>query len=207
MPGMLPLAERCVRVVQEDVNPMGSQDSLIQTLKEKAEAVQTRVFEVRNLHEALRHAVDVTREQGGVAVAAPGLDEASRRQLQELCGENQLTLLTKNLRDHLKQMHTGLTVADWGIAETATLVQSSGSEDLRIATMLSEIHVAVLPHSRIVPDAMALEEELNRLMITGGSYLAFISGASRTADIERVLTIGVHGPQELHLLLLEEEPA
>jgi len=36
-------------------------------------------------------------------------------------------------------------------------------------------------------------------------YLSFISGASRTADIERVLTIGVHGPRELHLLILDEE--
>ncbi len=186
---------------------MGSQESLIQNLREKAEAVQTRVFEVRNLHEALRHAVDVTRERGGAAVAAPGLDEANRRQLGELCGENQLTLLTENLRDHLKEMHTGLTVADWGIAETATLVQSSSSEDLRIATMLSEIHVAALPRSRIVPDAMTLEGELRRLVQRPGGYLAFISGASRTADIERVLTIGVHGPQELHLLIFDEEPA
>jgi L-lactate dehydrogenase complex protein LldG len=39
------------------------------------------------------------------------------------------------------------------------------------------------------------------------SYVAFISGASRTADIERVLTIGVHGPQELHILILNDNGA
>jgi L-lactate dehydrogenase complex protein LldG len=204
---MPPLRDSDSAWSKEDVKPMKSQENLIQMLKEKAEAVQTRVFEVRSLQEALRHAVEVTREEGGAAVAAPGLDEVSMRQLSELCGENQLTLLTENLRDHLEEMHTGLTVADWGIAETATLVQSSGSEDLRIATMLSEIHVAALPRSRIVADSTALEEELSRLMQAPGGYLAFISGASRTADIERVLTIGVHGPQELHLLILDEEPA
>jgi L-lactate dehydrogenase complex protein LldG len=70
--------------------------------------------------------------------------------------------------------------------------------------MLSEVHVAVLPKSKIVPDAFALQETLTERFSQPPCYFAFITGASRTADIERVLTIGVHGPQELHLLLLEE---
>ena len=59
-----------------------------------------------------------------------------------------------------------------------------------------------LPRSKIQPDLMTLEKELGRLMKEPGNYLAFITGASRTADIERVLTIGVHGPQELHILIM-----
>ena len=57
-------------------------------------------------------------------------------------------------------------MGDWGIAETATLVLDSTSEDVRIATMLSETHVAVLSRSRIKSDAMELEPELNEIMRT-----------------------------------------
>jgi L-lactate dehydrogenase complex protein LldG len=71
--------------------------------------------------------------------------------------------------------------------------------------MLSETHVAVIPKSRIVADVESIEEELCLMMNAAPGYVAFISGASRTADIERVLTIGVHGPQELHVLILEED--
>jgi L-lactate dehydrogenase complex protein LldG len=97
-----------------------------------------------------------------------------------------------------------LTYADWGIAETGTLVMDACSENLRIATMLSDIHVAVLPAEKIKPTSEALENKLNNeLKGNSASYIAFITGASRTADIERVLAIGVHGPIELHILIME----
>jgi L-lactate dehydrogenase complex protein LldG len=183
---------------------MEHQDALVKTLREKAEAVQTKVSEVGSLHEAFRYVIDITKSQGGSVIAAPGLDPLSLGALRQLCDEAGLTLETENLRDNLNSIHTAFSVAEWGIAETATLVQVSSSEDVRIATMLSETHVAVLPRSRIRLEAMELKEELKELLKSPSCYLAFISGASRTADIERVLTIGVHGPQELHILIVED---
>lgn len=171
-------------------------------MKEKAEAVQAIVTEIKGLDEAFQYTVNLTKNQGGRTIAAPGLDEGDRAKMEAVCQQNDLVLLTKSLRDHISGLHTGFTIADWGVAETGTLVLGSGSEDIRIATMLTETHVAVLPRSRIQPDLMTLEKELGQLMKAPGNYLAFITGASRTADIERVLTIGVHGPQELHILIM-----
>jgi L-lactate dehydrogenase complex protein LldG len=157
------------------------------------------------LRQAFLYAIEVTKNQGGSTIAAPGLGSEESSRFARLCKESQLTLITENIRNHIGNIQTGFTLGDWGIAETATLVLDSTSEDVRIATMLSETHVAVLPRSRIKSEAMELEPELNEIMRSAPRYLAFISGASRTADIERVLTIGVHGPQELHLLILDEE--
>jgi L-lactate dehydrogenase complex protein LldG len=178
--------------------------NLVKLLREKAEAVQVVVREIPDLAAACRYAADLTHGQGGATLAAPGWDPASLPALKDCCGEAQIELLTENLREQAARLHTGLTLADWGLAETGTLVLESSAEDLRLATMLSETHVAVLPLSRLKQDALALEEELNGLMHSPPRYLAFITGASRTADIERVLTLGVHGPLELHLLLLKD---
>lgn len=138
-------------------------------------------------------------------IAAPALGPEERFQLEALCSQAGLTLVVENIRNHIGSIQTGLTLGDWGVAETATLVLDSTSEDVRIATMLSEIHVAILPSSRIKSDLSELESELSDSMESAPGYLSFISGASRTADIERVLTIGVHGPQQLHILILEEK--
>ena len=177
---------------------------LLQLLREKAEAVQVVVQEVPDLAAASRYAVDLTLSQGGTTLAAPGWDPNTLPALKDLCSEAKIELLTENLREHAQRLHTGLTLADWGLAETGTLVLESTSEDLRLATMLTETHVAVLPLSRLKPDVGAIEAELHGLMQSPPRYLAFITGASRTADIERVLTLGVHGPLELHLLLLKD---
>jgi L-lactate dehydrogenase complex protein LldG len=173
--------------------------------KEKAAAVQVLISEISDLPAAFDYAADLTAKQGGQVMSAFGWEGQDRAALEEACRRAGVSLVADNLREHAATLHTALTLADWGIADTGSLVLDSSSENLRLATMLAEIHVAVLPTSRLQPNAFALEDELNRLMASPPRYLAFITGASRTADIERVLTIGVHGPQELHLLLLKDK--
>jgi L-lactate dehydrogenase complex protein LldG len=182
-----------------------TQPKNIARFSERARSVQTVVTEVNDLAGAFEYAADLTCKQGGRSIAAPGITGKNLALLASICRTRNLELLTETLREKSDLIGTGLTWVDWGIAETATLVMDSKSEEIRIASMLSETHVAILPKSRIVPDVKAIEKELTKLMRSAPGYIAFISGASRTADIERVLTIGVHGPQELHVLILGEE--
>lgn len=177
----------------------------IQLLKEKAEAVQVVVLKIQTVKDALQYTVDLTRQQEGKSVVATGLETQEMDFLENACKTGDIKLLKPPLRSHANKIHTALTPVDWGIAETGTLVLDSSSEDVRIATMLAETHVALLPASKIKLHVADLENEINAaLKPDASSYYTFITGASRTADIERVLAIGVHGPQELHILIVEE---
>jgi L-lactate dehydrogenase complex protein LldG len=178
---------------------------LVQKMKEKAELVQAVVSTVGSFEAACDYAIDLTRTQGRQTLAAPGLTNGEKTCLADRCGAGGMTLIEPPFRTHARDIHTAISRADWGIAETGSLVLDSRSEDLRLATMLAETHVAFLPASRILPDTEALADDLDGILKSDQpSYTAFITGASRTADIERVLAIGVHGPKVLHILIIED---
>jgi L-lactate dehydrogenase complex protein LldG len=196
---------------------------------EKAKAVSALVTEVATFDDALAYCLDLCGLRGGCRIpisgcdgqlsplseglcemkqekiiAAPGLTAEQYGKLQDLCTTNGFTCIKSGMRDRLSGVDIGFTVADWAIAETGTLVVNCPGEELRLATMLSEYHVCVVYRSTIVADAFAAEQHMRKFMHKTPDYTAFITGASRTADIERVLALGVHGPLELHILLLED---
>ena len=95
----------------------------------------------------------------------------------------------------------GISQMDWALANTGTIVQDSTSVEQRLVSTLPQIHIALIATDRILPDLPALLAKVN----PGESgYLAMITGPSRTSDIERVLTIGVHGPLRLIILCVDE---
>ena len=81
-----------------------------------------------------------------------------------------------------------------GLADLRTCVVRGTNEDIRLATMLPETSVLLIRRSTILPGNENSAEVLQVLRQGRTEFLAFISGPSRTADIERVLTLGVHGP-------------
>ena len=98
----------------------------------------------------------------------------------------------------------GVARAARGIAETGTCVVVTDDEETRLATMLPEVSVLVLRVADIVPHLADAAAFLRERQADGRiSYTSFITGPSRTADIERVSAIGVHGPLELHIILVE----
>ena len=102
----------------------------------------------------------------------------------------------------------GITGVDAAIAESGTLVLAGGAGRGRLASLLAPIHVAIVRESQIV---RGLGEALARLrslygdtMLNDRSNVTFITGPSRTADIELTLTLGVHGPREVHVVIVRD---
>lgn len=100
----------------------------------------------------------------------------------------------------------GVTQADYGIGDTGTLVLVSGGEQHRLLSLVPPVHVSLLHPQKIVPSLASLIPCLERRFAAGKitpQAVTMITGPSRTADIEHTLTIGVHGPVALHLLISE----
>jgi L-lactate dehydrogenase complex protein LldF len=112
------------------------------------------------------------------------------------------------LRQKFIDAGMGITGANVAIAESGTVVIVTNEGNERLAASLPPIHVAVLGIEKIVPaidDAAAVLKLLAR-SATGqkqSSYVSFITGPSRTGDIELSLTIGVHGPKQMHIVLVD----
>ncbi len=106
-------------------------------------------------------------------------------------------------RERAAESRVGVSEMEWAVAATGTVAQDASDPAARLASMLPETHVALVRTAAVVPDMECL---LLRLDPRRARYLACITGPSRTADIERVLTIGVHGPRKLVLVCVDGSP-
>lgn len=95
-----------------------------------------------------------------------------------------------------------VTLCTLAIAETGTLVlQGLAGQGRRAATLVPDVHVCVL---RVQDIVNTVPEAFERLASTATRALTFVSGPSATADIEMTRIKGVHGPRQLHILLLQD---
>jgi len=103
-------------------------------------------------------------------------------------------------------MSVGLTDAIAGIAESGTVVVCSDAQHSRLAPILPPTHITILRSNQIVPDLIDVwtiikkPKSANQQVMP--TSLTFITGPSKTADIEGILITGVHGPGQIHIVLI-----
>ena len=96
-------------------------------------------------------------------------------------------------KQSLAECDLGITEVDFALAETGTLCLVSASDKPRTASLLPRIHLALVKPENLRPDIHQVVAEAK-----GEAYFVFITGPSRTADIELTVALGVHGPQKLY---------
>jgi L-lactate dehydrogenase complex protein LldG len=177
---------------------------MYEQFKTRAEGVSAEVYRFGTNDAALDFVIGFLHREG--LADTPGesalwaecsfLDRMDRAALKKIPG-----LKFEVSRELASEARFGISQMEWALADTGSLAQNSSAIEQRLVSSLSTIHIALVPTGGILPDMPAL---LSRVNPRESAYIAMITGASRTADIERVLTIGVHGPERLIIVFVDE---
>ena len=177
----------------------GGQEVRIKHFTEQLMAVGAQCTVVRGEAEAAAALARILADAGARRVVGSDAPLVQRI-LAGVGNDIVIDRLERLSRDELFACDAGVTTAQWGIADTGTLVLESARERSRLLSLVPPIHVAVLSMRCICE---SLGDALARVSVASHA-ITFITGPSRTSDIELTLVVGVHGPQTVHVLLMEE---
>jgi L-lactate dehydrogenase complex protein LldG len=188
------------------------QDLLVERFTAELTAIAGRVHRAATAREAIATVIGLCREDGASRVLSwapewigvPGLHAGLAAngivvdQGWIPDGDDRIDRLAA-----LDPIRVGITGAFAGIAESGTIAVVSGAGRSRLASLLTPVHIAVLRADCMYPSLTAFLAA-HADIAEQGSNLVLITGPSRTADIEMTLTRGVHGPGEIHVVVLED---
>ena len=188
------------------------QQILLQTLVEQASLLHLQTHLCPTLDQAAQCIAEITLTSAPEFTAEPALILHDHPLLRALPLHAQAALnhiprhWTGNrypeVRNRTLAASIGVTVADWAIAESATIVQMTRPGRPRSTSLVPSIHIAVLLLSHLTAN-LAEAYALVRREQNCDSW-TLISGPSKTADIEAVMVHGAHGPKAMHLVVMTE---
>ena len=178
---------------------------MFEKFKVKAEAVGSEVYRFSTKNEALEFLIPFIKKQG-VADSPKSYALCTdcsffRGVDRNLLMENIPGLKFEITRQLAADSLIGITEMAYALTDTGSLVADQASIEERLLSTLPEIHIALIGTERILDSKTAVFQKINP---SNSKYIAFITGPSRTADIERVLTIGVHGPKRLVIIFIDD---
>jgi L-lactate dehydrogenase complex protein LldG len=197
--------------VPVDVERPSSSDALAERLTRELEQVGGVVHRVSSVRDAGAAVSEILTEHDAKRIVLGESELLRDLDLQSVLKDAGMELTVCDLRKEVTRSRirdaefvadVGITSADYGIAESGTLALLAAPGQGRGVSLLPPIHIAVLRSSDIVYELSELFERVEKERGDLPSALTFITGPSRTADIELVLTVGVHGPKYLHLVLV-----
>jgi L-lactate dehydrogenase complex protein LldG len=122
----------------------------------------------------------------------------------ELLRRTGVDLAERHIREDLAQCDVSITGCEYLVARTGSIVLSAAQDSGRSTSVYAPIHICIAWSHQLVPDIKdALQGMRDKYGDKLPSQIVFATGPSRTADIEKTLVVGVHGPKEVYLFLVE----
>lgn len=179
--------------------------ALYERFKAKCEAVSGECYRVKDAKEAGTLVAKILEQKGARRVALLDASISYEGNFKTALDSAGIAVHTDHYRDVTPNVDAGITQVNYAIAELGTLVQADADADVnqRLCSTLPPIHVALIPTSKLIPTLLETMATIHRLPQIPG-FVGFITGPSRTSDIERVLTIGVHGPEQVVVVFVDE---
>lgn len=149
---------------------------------------------------ALSNLGELLRAEGVAALFFPEDDAAAREIAEALVPFGPFSLTTgAEVRGGSAAITAGFRTAETAIAETGTIVESSAGGKTLLPGLIADVHVSIVPVASVVD---RMEEALASVTADLPRNISFVTGPSKSADIEQTLTVGAHGPKKAIALLL-----
>lgn len=185
---------------------MSSTLALVQMFTKELEALSGKSYEASSTNDVARIISEIALRSG------------SKRIIKQKLAIDEEDLIVTELTKHglrvfelddlaqpiveLARVDLAITRADLIIASTGTVVMTTCRDEERLASCLPRVHVAIADLTNMVPEPRDASNYV-REHLTNEPHctISFVSGPSRTADIEMKLILGIHGPHEVHVIL------
>lgn len=188
---------------------MEMNESIVEQFRQKHESLAGIVHLVSGTSEAAEKVVSILREKGAEKVALSELPEDFRQTLEQRCTEAGMSVLkppfdNAELPGALDSIQVGVSWAAFAIAEAGALVEFATDDANRLVSALPLVHISLFRAADLIENLTDAAAPIRNFYIENprNATVSFISGPSRTADIEMRLILGVHGPAETHAIII-----
>ena len=162
------------------------------------------VFRVKDYAEAKAKTAELIKEFNcKKVIATGGADDPEIQKIYDELSTPEVPIYTEKfeLAENAPTADLGLSVAEFGVGETGGVCVDTYSYEARVTGMLPPVHAVYVNANYMTENLTTALKIIARVYKRG--YVGFITGPSRTADIERVLTLGVHGPSRFFVIAIE----
>ena len=178
---------------------------LFPEFEKRAQAAAAEIFRVKTAVEAQEIVANLAKftNTKKVVIADSPLQQAAG--INEKLKSMDIAVYTDvaDISEDAESADIGISTIEFGIAETGSVCMDGYAFESRLVSMLPPLHIAFMNTNYVTLGVTEAFEIISKVYDNG--YISFITGPSRTSDIERVLTIGVHGPSRFVVIAIDEE--